>query len=46
MNGLQVNYELGHKKAAKMVVEGFVAPELNQNTANAAQVKGTGESGN
>jgi hypothetical protein len=42
MNGLEVNHRLGGKLAAKMAAEGFVAPELNPNTANAAQAEGGG----
>jgi hypothetical protein len=40
MNGLEVNRKLGHKIAAKMADDGFVAPELNANAANAAQAEG------
>ncbi len=42
MDGLEVNYKLGSKIAAEMAVDGFVAPVLNPNAANVAQVKGTG----
>jgi hypothetical protein len=46
LNGLEVNYKLGSKIAAKMAFDGFVAPMLNPNAANVAQVEGAGRNGN
>ncbi len=46
MNGLEVNHKLGCKIAVKMVVDGFVAPELNPNATNAAHAAGGGGNGN
>jgi hypothetical protein len=46
LNGLEVNYKLGREVAAKMVVDGFVAPLLNPNAANVTQVEGVGGNGN
>jgi hypothetical protein len=45
LNGLEVNYKLGRKVAAKMTVDGFAAPVRNPNAANVTQAKGVeGES--
>jgi hypothetical protein len=46
LNGLEVNYKLGCKIAAEMVIDGFVASELKPNTANVAQAEGAGGNGN
>jgi hypothetical protein len=46
LNGLEENYKLGCKMAAEMAVDGFVAPVLNPNGANAAQVEGAGGNSN
>jgi hypothetical protein len=43
LNGLEGNYKLGREVAAKMAVDGFVAPVLNPNTASVAQVEGVWE---
>jgi hypothetical protein len=46
MNGLEVNHKLGCKIAARIAVDGFVAPELKPNAANVAQAEGVGGKGN
>jgi hypothetical protein len=44
MNGLEVDHQWGQEMVAGMAVDRFVVPELNPNTANAAQAKvGGGE---
>jgi hypothetical protein len=46
MNGLEVDHQLEQEMVAKMAAEGFVVPELNLNTENAAQAKGGGGKSN
>jgi hypothetical protein len=46
MNGLEVNHQGGQAIVAKMVPDGFVAPELNPDTANAGQAEDEGGTGN
>ena len=48
MNGLKVNYKLGREVAAKMAVDGFVAPVSSPIAGNVTQVEveGAGGDGN
>jgi hypothetical protein len=42
LNGLKVKYKFGREVAAKMAVDGFVAPVLYPNTTNARQAEDVG----
>jgi hypothetical protein len=48
LNGLEVNYKLGREVAAKMAVDGFVAPVSSPIAGNVTQVEveGAGGDGN
>jgi hypothetical protein len=45
MNGLEVNHQWGQEIVAKMAADGFVAPELNPDAANAVQADGESGTG-